>query len=38
MDDLIGELEYNTNVMVPVPGTYMYGSHIVRVLNKDDFN
>jgi len=37
MEDFIGELEYNTNAMVPVPGTYMYGSHIVHVINKDDF-
>ena len=37
MDDFIGELEYNTNAMIPCPGTYQYGS-VVRVLNKDDFN
>ena len=36
--ELIDELVYNTNAMIPVPGTYMYGSHIVRVLNKEDFN
>lgn len=34
----IGELVYNMNSMAPVPGTYMYGSHVVRVLNKEDFD
>lgn len=34
--ELIGELVYNTNAMIPVPGTYQYG-HVVRVINKGDF-
>ena len=34
----IDELVYNMNAMIPTPGTYMYGSHVVRVINKDDFN
>ena len=34
--ELIGELVYNTNAMIPVPGTYKYG-HVVRVINKGDF-
>lgn len=34
----IDELVYNMNAMAPVPGTYMYGSHVVRVLNKEDFD
>ena len=36
LDELIGELEYNTNAMVPVPGTYQYGN-VVHVINKEDF-
>lgn len=34
--ELIGELVYNTNAMIPVPGTYQYG-HVVHVINKGDF-
>ena len=34
----IDELVYNVNAMVPTVGTYMYGDHVVRVLNKDDFD
>jgi len=34
--ELIDELVYNTNAMVPVPGTFQYGN-IVRVINKGDF-
>lgn len=34
--ELIGELVYNTNAMIPVPGTYQYGN-VVRVINKGDF-
>ena len=34
----IDELVYNMNAMAPVPGTYMYGDHVVRVLNKEDFD
>ena len=37
IEDLIKELEYNTNAMIPCPGTFQYGN-VVRVLNKDDFN
>ena len=37
MEDLIKELEYNTNAMIPCPGTFQYGN-IVHVINKDDFN
>lgn len=32
----IDELIYNTNAMIPVPGSYQYGK-CVRVLNKEDF-
>lgn len=34
----IDELVYNMNAMLGVPGTYMYGSHVIRVLNKEDFD
>lgn len=32
----IKELEYNTNSMIPVPGTFQYGE-VVTVMNKGDF-
>lgn len=32
----IKELEYNTNAMIPCPGTYQYGN-MVEVVNKGDF-
>lgn len=37
MEDLIKELEYNTNAMIPCPGTFQYGN-VVHIINKDDFN
>ena len=33
---MVDEFNYNTNCMLPVPGTYQYGN-IVRVKNKEDF-
>ena len=35
--EFIDELVYNTNGLVPCPGTYQYGN-CVRILNKEDFN
>lgn len=32
----VEEFKYNTNCMLPTPGTYQYGN-VVRVRNKDDF-
>ena len=34
--DMVDEFNYNTNCMLPVPGTYQYGN-IVRFKNKEDF-
>ena len=34
--DLIDELVYNTNAMIPTPGTFQYGN-VVRIKNKEDF-
>jgi hypothetical protein len=31
------EITINTNCMMPLPGSVMYGSHIVTILNKEDF-
>jgi len=31
------EIEINRNQMVPLVGTYQYGDHVVRVINKEDF-
>ena len=36
--ELLGEVTKNDNTMCAVPGTYQYGEHIVRVVNKEDFN
>jgi nucleoid DNA-binding protein len=33
----INEMIRNKNEMMPLPGTVQYGSHIVTVLNKNDF-
>lgn len=33
---MIDELKYNTNCMLPTPGTYQY-DNVVRVVNKEDF-
>jgi hypothetical protein len=35
---VINEIIRNKNEMIPLPGTVQYGSHIVKVLNKDDFS
>jgi len=31
------EIVRNTNEMIPLPGTYQYGNHIVKIFNKEDF-
>jgi hypothetical protein len=31
------EVIHNKNEMIPLPGTLMYGNHIVNIINKDDF-
>jgi hypothetical protein len=33
----VNEIVKNRNGMIPLPGTVQYGSHIVRVMNKQDF-
>lgn len=35
--DVQGEVIKNDNTMCAIPGTYQYGKHIVRVINKEDF-
>jgi hypothetical protein len=35
---VINEIIKNKNEMIPLPGTVQYGSHIVKILNKDDFS
>jgi hypothetical protein len=37
-DIAINEIIKNKNEMIPLPGTVQYGSHIVRVVNKQDFS
>jgi hypothetical protein len=32
------EIVQNHNEMIPCPGTWSYGDHIVHILNKDDFS
>jgi hypothetical protein len=34
----VNEIVRNRNEMIPLPGTVQYGEHVVRVLNKEDFD
>lgn len=36
ISDMIDELVYNTNAMIPVPGSFQYGNPVI-ITNKDDF-
>jgi hypothetical protein len=35
---IVNEVVQNSNMMVGLPGTLQYGEHIIRVLNKEDFD
>ena len=35
---IVGEKRLQDQCFVPVPGTWMYGSFIPTIINKDDFN
>lgn len=35
--EVLGEVTKNDNTMCAIPGTWQYGTHCVRVVNKEDF-